>query len=68
MRTVRRPRRYVSNTWLTLLGPLLRYSVSRDAYVLRGVGGQIGPVLRENRRHIKRRRLQGPERRHSRAV
>jgi len=68
MRTVRRQRRYVSSTWLTLLGPLLRYSASRDAYVLSGIGGRVGPVLRENRRHVKRRRLRGPERRHSRAV
>ncbi len=30
--------------------PLLRYSESRDAYVLRWVGRSIGPVLRAERR------------------
>jgi len=68
MHTARRPRRYVAHHWLTLLGPALRYSSTRDAYVLRGVGGRRGPVLREDRRHMQRRRLQGPERRRTRAV
>jgi hypothetical protein len=35
----------VRNTTLTLLWPLFRYSPNRDAYILRGVGGSIGPVL-----------------------
>lgn len=34
-----------------LMKPALRYSVSRDAYVLRGVGHRYGPVLRTDRRH-----------------
>jgi hypothetical protein len=25
--------------------PLFRYSPMRDAYVLRGIGGRLGPVL-----------------------
>jgi hypothetical protein len=28
-----------------MLRPFFRYSTSRDAYVLRGVGGRFGPVL-----------------------
>lgn len=46
MRTTHRPRREVSAATLTLLRPVLRYSSSRDAYVLRGVGNRMGPVLR----------------------
>jgi hypothetical protein len=30
--------------------PLLRYSHSRDAYILRVIGGKAGPVLRPERR------------------
>ncbi len=67
MRIVRRPRRYVAPQWLRLLGPVLRYSGSRDAYVLRAVGKHMGPVLRQDRRQMQRRRLQGPERRTSAA-
>jgi hypothetical protein len=63
MRVVTRPRRYVAPRWLSLLGPVLRYSGSRDAYVLRAVGNRLGPVLRQDRRQLQRRRLQGPERR-----
>jgi hypothetical protein len=68
MRNSHRPRRYVASHWLTLLMPVLRYSFSRDAYVLRGVGNQVGPVLRLDRRTTKRRRLEGPERRQTRAA
>jgi hypothetical protein len=50
MRTVKRPRRYVAEHWITLLRPVLRYSSARDAYVLRVVGSQQGPVLRVDRR------------------
>jgi len=50
MRTMKRPRRYVAGHWLTLMRPFLRYSTSRDAYVLRAVGQRIGPVLRVDRR------------------
>ena len=33
-----------------LMRPLLRYSGSRNAYVLRGIGRRTGPVLRVDRR------------------
>jgi hypothetical protein len=45
-----RPRRYVSPRVLTVLRPAFRYSRSRDAYILRGIGKQTGPVLREEPR------------------
>jgi hypothetical protein len=48
MRT-QRPRREVSPGLTTVLRPLFRYSYSRDAYVLRGIGGKHGPVLRPRR-------------------
>jgi hypothetical protein len=51
MRTVRRPRRYVDRQWIELARPLLRYSGSRDAFVLRLVGQKWGPVLRVERRY-----------------
>lgn len=51
MRTVRRPRHYVGRHWLALMRPFLRYSRSRNAYVLRVVGRRTGPVLRADRRH-----------------
>ena len=61
MRTVHRPRRYVSKHWITLLTPIMRYSAARDAYVLRVVGRDFGPVLKIDRR---RARMQhGAERR-----
>jgi hypothetical protein len=48
-----RRRRYVSQQWFSLLGPLLRYSYFCDAYILRGVGRHVGPVLSlERRRRI----------------
>jgi hypothetical protein len=59
-RTVKRPRRYLASQWLSLLRPFMRYSRSRDAYVLRVVGDQYGPVVREDRR---RGRREGAERR-----
>jgi hypothetical protein len=52
-----RPRRYVSRYWLVLLTPVLRYSATRDAFVLRAIGNSIGPVLRVDRRD---RRLRPP--------
>jgi hypothetical protein len=55
MRSAVRPRRYVARHWLLLLRPLLRYSATRDAFVLRFVGRSVGPVLRVDRR----RRLRG---------
>jgi hypothetical protein len=51
MRTVKRPRRYISGRWISAGRPLLRYSQPRDAYVLRVVGRKWGPVLRPDRRH-----------------
>jgi hypothetical protein len=63
-RTVRRPRRYVARHWLLLMRPFLRYSSSRNAYVLRVVGRHIGPVLRVNRRLTGRARsFEGADRR-----
>ena len=50
MRTMKRPRRYVAGHWIVALRPFLRYSHARDAYVLRGVGSSVGPVLRQERR------------------
>jgi hypothetical protein len=46
MRSSTRPRRYVPRLWLFVLKPVLRYSVTRDAFVLRLVGNSAGPVLR----------------------
>ena len=62
MHTVQRPRRYVSPVTLTAMRPVLRYSSSRDAFVLRMVGSHRGPVLRRERR-IARAEYDGPERR-----
>ena len=40
-----RQRRDVSRGAILVLAPFFRYSNSRAAYVLRGVGEKIGPVL-----------------------
>ncbi len=73
MRTVKRPRRYLARHWIVLLRPLFRYSAPRDAYVLRAIGGSLGPVLRVDRRdagrstRVDRRRaarFDGVDRRH----
>lgn len=40
-----RPRREVSSATLWLLQPFFRFSGSRDAWVLRGIGNRMGPVL-----------------------
>jgi len=37
----------VSPTTLAWLRPLFRYSLTIDAYVLRGVGRRVGPILKE---------------------
>lgn len=58
-----RPRHYVSSMTLMLTRPLFRYSLSRDAYVMRLVGNSSGPVLRRERRRVQRE-FAGPERRH----
>jgi hypothetical protein len=66
-RTVPRTRRYVPPSLLTLLTPLFRYSYPRDAFVLRGVGRRMGPVLRPDRRG-RRRSFDGADRRRARTV
>jgi hypothetical protein len=48
--------------------PVLRYSNARDAYVLRLVGSNVGPVLRADRRHQPRTAFEGVERRHTRVA
>ena len=63
MRSAVRPRRYVARHWLLILRPLLRYSATRDAYVLRGIGRSAGPVLRIDRRGRRRQPFAGVERR-----
>jgi hypothetical protein len=40
-----RPRRHIPPKALAVLKPFLRFSDSRQAYVLRGVGNRFGPVL-----------------------
>ena len=62
MRTVSRPRRYVSPAKLTVSRPLLTFSAPREAYVLRIVGKRYGPVLRLDRRR-RAVAYDGPERR-----
>jgi hypothetical protein len=51
-----------------MMSPMLRYSYSRDAYVLRGVGRAVGPVLREERRRRLGRPSDGIERREARVA
>jgi len=68
MRTVRRPRRYIARHWLALMRPVLRYSNARDAFVLRMVGSNVGPVLRIDRRHHPRSAFEGIDRRHTRVA
>jgi hypothetical protein len=63
LRTVKRPRRYVAKHWLVLLAPFFGYNHSRDAYVLRVVGRDVGPVLRPNRRTRRQRPVEGADRR-----
>jgi hypothetical protein len=43
----------------------MRYSRSRDGYILRGIGATTGPVLREDRRSGGT--FDGVDRRHARA-
>ena len=49
MRVTPRRRRFITRARLWWLTPLLRYSYSRDAYILRGIGRHVGPVLRVKR-------------------
>jgi hypothetical protein len=69
MRSTTRPRRYVARHWLFILRPVLRYSATRDAFVLRAVGSSAGPVLRPDRRSRSRRQqFEGVERRRTQAA
>jgi hypothetical protein len=63
MRSTTRPRRYVARHWLLILRPVLRYSATRDAFVLRAVGSSRGPVLRPDRRRRRGQQFDGVERR-----
>lgn len=63
MRAQQRPRRYVSRHWLVALKPVLRYSATRDAFVLRAIGNSSGPVLRVDRRKAGLDGYRGVERR-----
>jgi hypothetical protein len=60
----------VSRHLLLALRPMFRYSAMRDAYVLRGVGRRVGPVLRANRRATRRARhgFEGIDRRRHASV
>jgi hypothetical protein len=68
MRSATRPRRYVAHHWLVILRPLLRYSATRDAFVLRLVGRSTGPVLRPDRRRRRPRQFEGVDRRRARVA
>jgi hypothetical protein len=64
MRTVPRTRHYVSPGALTLCRPVLAFDYAREAYILRGIGDRVGPVLREDRRRRRSANgYRGPERR-----
>lgn len=45
-RRFERKRHRLPDATIAVLRPVLRYSPSRDAYVLRGVGNLTGPVVR----------------------
>jgi hypothetical protein len=67
-RSTARPRRYIPPLLLFPLRPLLRYSLTREAYVLRLVGGSLGPVLRPVRRDRPEPAVEGVERRRARVA
>jgi hypothetical protein len=48
--------------------PFFRYSQTRGAFVLRGVGSSLGPVLRVDRRSHGSRSFEGVERREARVA
>jgi hypothetical protein len=48
---------------LFALRPALRYSATRDAFVLRGIGRHRGPVLRPDRRGHQQGAFDGIDRR-----
>jgi|GEM_PF-1423991 hypothetical protein len=63
-RSAARSRRYVPRHRLLILRPLLRYSVTREAFVLRVIGNSAGPVLRPDRRlRLRGQRFDGIDRR-----
>lgn len=64
MRRFPRQRHDVSPVITTMAKPLFRYSSGRDAYVLRGVGRHIGPVLRTRSGRFDRTPAQGETQRH----
>jgi hypothetical protein len=47
---------------------VLRFSVTRDAFVLRAVGNHVGPVLRPDRRRRRQRPFDGYDRRRAQAA
>jgi hypothetical protein len=47
---------------------MLRYSQTRQAFVLRGLGSSVGPVLRVERRTHGTRPFEGVERREARVA
>ena len=49
MARFQRPRHEVGPVVKTLVKPFFRYSTTRDAYVLRVIGNQRGPVLKDKR-------------------
>ena len=51
-----------------IMRPALRYSATRDAYVLRAVGNSNGPVLRPDRRRRRRQSFEGTDRRRTQAA
>jgi hypothetical protein len=63
MASAKRQRRYIAPHWLLLAKPFLRYSSTRDAFVLRAIGNSRGPVLRVDRRSGRRQAFEGIERR-----
>jgi O-antigen/teichoic acid export membrane protein len=67
-RNVPRPRRGVSPRVLLTLHPLFRYSVMRDAWILRGIGESYGPVLRATRAGPAASRPHSREHARSRAI
>jgi hypothetical protein len=47
---VQRPRHDLPAPAIWALRPVMRFSNSRDAYVLRGIGHRVGPVVRRRTR------------------
>lgn len=47
-----RPRREVGALTMRTVGWAFRYSYHRHAYVLRGIGNRMGPVLTPKHEHI----------------